>query len=109
MTLRARLLLLKQDRISQLETKLKRLDENEDCEIFLASSRDDSNHDRLQLLADLDSALADYGTFDLFVQAAYALLLDTASITPSLIALVKISRWSVTIVCFSTGQRPNVP
>ncbi|KAL9632056.1 MAG: hypothetical protein Q9204_003954 [Flavoplaca sp. TL-2023a] len=60
--LRARLLLLKQDRISILENKLKHLDENEACEIFLTSSRDDANRNRQQLLADLDSALADYGT-----------------------------------------------
>ena len=48
--------------ISLLENKLKHLDENEACEIFLTSSRDDANRNRRQLLADLDSALADYGT-----------------------------------------------
>ena len=85
MILRARLLLLKQDRISILENKLKHLDENEACEIFLTSSRDDANRNRQQLLADLDSALADYGTL------AYPYCVPPARhhvLTPSLIASV---------------------
>ena len=85
MILRARLLLLKQNRISILESNLNHLDENESCEIFLTSSRDDANCNRQQLLADLDSALADYGTL------TYSYRLPPARyhvLTPLLIASV---------------------
>lgn len=57
---RARLLLLKQDRVSVLEEKLQILDREEPRLIFLGSLRRDANTERQSLLSELDSALADY-------------------------------------------------
>jgi hypothetical protein len=59
--LRARLLLLKQDRISCLEEQLDQIDHNEPLPLFLGKSRGDSNSERISILSQLDSALADYG------------------------------------------------
>ena len=60
-TLRARLLLLKQDRVSELEEKLERLDRDESRKLFLASTRRDANPARRQVLSEIGSALGDYG------------------------------------------------
>jgi hypothetical protein len=43
--LRARLLLLKQERLSILEEKLDKIDQNEKCRLFLGTSRCDANAD----------------------------------------------------------------
>lgn len=59
--LRARLLLLKQDRISSLEEQLDRIDREETHPLFLGNSRRDRNEERKTVLADIDLALADYG------------------------------------------------
>ncbi|KAA6413164.1 MAG: hypothetical protein FRX48_02908 [Lasallia pustulata] len=58
--LRARLLLLKQDRLSLLEKQLERIDLEETAVLFLGSSRCDSNMKRKSILSDIDTALADY-------------------------------------------------
>lgn len=58
---RARLLLLKQDRVSVLEGKLRELDQQEQRLLFLGSFRRDCNPERESLLYELDRALADYG------------------------------------------------
>ena len=60
--LRTRLLLEKQDRLSLLEKELERLDKEEIAPLFLGSIRFDRNKERLQVLSDIDTALADYGT-----------------------------------------------
>ena len=60
---RARLLLVKQDRVSALEGQLRELDEQEQRPLFLGSLRRDGNTERANLLSELDPALADYGNF----------------------------------------------
>lgn len=64
--LRSRLLLLKQDKISQLEQRLDRIDLSETAPLFLGSSRDDRNAERAATLSELDKALEDYGTIKFF-------------------------------------------
>ncbi|KAJ0414327.1 hypothetical protein BJY00DRAFT_318893 [Aspergillus carlsbadensis] len=61
--LRARLLHLKQDRISVLEKKLETIDQEENAVFFLGASRRDKNVERQAIIADIDSALADYDAF----------------------------------------------
>lgn len=58
--LRARLLLLKQDKLSLLEKRLEKIDREEVDLLSLGSSRDDTNSERASLLAEIDAALADY-------------------------------------------------
>lgn len=58
---RARLLLLKQDRIAELEEKLNEIDEDEPRVVFRATRRGDKNPERKALLDELDSALESYG------------------------------------------------
>ncbi|GAB1317148.1 hypothetical protein MFIFM68171_07358 [Madurella fahalii] len=57
---RARLLLLKQDKISVLEKELDRVDREEQSPLFLGKSRFDANANRAAVLAELDTALIDY-------------------------------------------------
>ena len=59
--MRARLLLLKQDRMRLLEQQLEQVDGEESRKPFLSSSRHDANAQRKRILADLDVALAEYG------------------------------------------------
>ncbi|KAK1965460.1 hypothetical protein LY78DRAFT_637519 [Colletotrichum sublineola] len=61
--LRARILLLKQDRLSVLEEKLDQLDEHEESPLFLGKSRCDKNEARRALLQEMESCLADYDAF----------------------------------------------
>ncbi|ETS81128.1 hypothetical protein PFICI_06130 [Pestalotiopsis fici W106-1] len=61
--LRARLLLLKQDRLAVLEQTLEQIDQDEVSPLFLGKSRCDRNTDRIALLAEIDSCLADYDRF----------------------------------------------
>ncbi|KAL6920565.1 hypothetical protein FSHL1_004542 [Fusarium sambucinum] len=58
--LRARLLLIKQDKLAVLEKKLDDIDDVEPVDIFLGKSRIDRNQDRLTVLADIESNLAGY-------------------------------------------------
>ncbi|KAK2009605.1 hypothetical protein LZ32DRAFT_589796 [Colletotrichum eremochloae] len=60
---RARLLLLKQDRLVTLEERLDEIDHQETCSLFLGKSRSDGNQERISLLSELDSCLADYDQF----------------------------------------------
>ena len=62
-SLRARLLLLKQDKLSLLEEQLETIDREESTTIFLGSSRRDRNEERESVLDKIDCALADYGLF----------------------------------------------
>jgi hypothetical protein len=55
------LLLLKQDRLSMLEQKLEQVDHEETSPLFLGKSRCDKNSERISLLSDIESCLADYG------------------------------------------------
>lgn len=60
---RARLLLLKQDKVSRLEKSLMDTDANETRLLFLGSSRRDTNSARLGILTELDAALKDLDDF----------------------------------------------
>lgn len=59
--LHARVLLHKQDAISQLEQRLNGLDNEETNAFFLNSGRGDQNAARLALLAEIESTLLEYG------------------------------------------------
>lgn len=59
--LRARLLLQKQDKLSILEEKLEQVDYLEAAPLYLGKSRSDRNTERITLLSEIDTALADYG------------------------------------------------
>ncbi|KAI0538636.1 hypothetical protein GGR58DRAFT_467466 [Xylaria digitata] len=61
--LRARMLLLKQDRISCLEAQLDQIDQDEQLPLFLAKSRGDTNSERKSVLSQIETALADYDSF----------------------------------------------
>lgn len=58
---RMRLLLLGQDRVTQLEQRLDEIDKSETSPIFLASSRRDRNEERRKVLDELKIALESYG------------------------------------------------
>lgn len=58
---RARLLLLKQDRLSVLEEQLEHIDHSENRPIFLGNTRRDFNPARKQILADMEIELREYG------------------------------------------------
>jgi copper chaperone CopZ len=55
--------LLAQDRLSELEAQLERLDGAERHRINLASRRHDMNEDRADLLRRMGSALQEYGAY----------------------------------------------
>lgn len=59
--IRARILLLKQDKLSMLEQRLEQIDQQETSPLFLGKSRCDKNTDRISLLAEIESTLVDYG------------------------------------------------
>lgn len=61
--LRARVLLVKQERLSILEEKLDQVDKNETSLLYLGKSRSDANENRLSILKEIESSLADYGMF----------------------------------------------
>ncbi|KAF7502934.1 hypothetical protein GJ744_004810 [Endocarpon pusillum] len=69
--LRARLLLLKQDRLSILEQRLDQVDQQETSLLFLGKSRCDGNTNRISLLSEIESCLTDY---DQFVERANRML-----------------------------------
>lgn len=56
-----RLLLQKQDEVSRLEETLDEVDSKEQREIFLGCMRRDVNPERIQILQQLKTALAEYG------------------------------------------------
>ncbi|QPC76221.1 hypothetical protein HYE68_006973 [Fusarium pseudograminearum] len=58
--LRARLLLIKQDKLAVLEKKLDDIDNAEPIPFFLGKTRLDGNQDRLAVLAEIESNLAEY-------------------------------------------------
>lgn len=58
---RARLLLLKQQRVAALEKRLEELDLKELRPLYLGSFQADANLPRSQVLKNLDEALVDYG------------------------------------------------
>lgn len=60
--LRARLLLMKQDRLASLELQLQRIDQEETNLLRLGSNRRDDNAERHTVLQQIDAALEDYGT-----------------------------------------------
>ncbi|KAI1123527.1 hypothetical protein F5Y10DRAFT_51181 [Nemania abortiva] len=61
--LRARLILLKQDKLTLLERRLDEIDEKETSVLFLGKSRCDRNPDRIAILSEIDSCLRDYDKF----------------------------------------------
>jgi hypothetical protein len=64
--LRARLLLQKQDKLSMLEEQLEQVDYEETSPLYLGKSRCDRNAERISLLSEIDSHLADYGKADIY-------------------------------------------
>ncbi|KAK1993570.1 hypothetical protein LX36DRAFT_693638 [Colletotrichum falcatum] len=60
---RARLLLLKQDRLVTLEERLDEIDRQETSPLFLGRSRSDRNQERDSLLSEFNACLADYDQF----------------------------------------------
>lgn len=58
---RARLLLLKQDEVSLLESQLDQIDHEEERDLFVGNSRRDKNPKRKETLGKLDTALSNYG------------------------------------------------
>lgn len=64
--LRARLLLQKQDKLSILEEKLKEVDYLEAAPLYLGKNRSDRNMERISLLSEIDTALADYGNASVY-------------------------------------------
>ncbi|KAL6803301.1 hypothetical protein GGI42DRAFT_342612 [Trichoderma sp. SZMC 28013] len=79
-TLRTRLLLLKQDRLSILERQLEKIDRNEKAMLSLGSCRADKNEDRQAVLAEIDDALENYDAF--LERHQRALTLSTAPARP---------------------------
>ncbi|KAK1773055.1 hypothetical protein QBC45DRAFT_428587 [Copromyces sp. CBS 386.78] len=61
--LRARILLLKQDKLSMLEERLEQVDSEESSPLFLGKSRCDRNAERLSLISQIEACLADYDQF----------------------------------------------
>ena len=59
--IRARLLLLKQDELSLLESQLDNIDNAETRELFLGNRRRDANTERKDILGKIEVALASYG------------------------------------------------
>ncbi|KAK4222723.1 hypothetical protein QBC38DRAFT_489203 [Podospora fimiseda] len=64
-------MLLKQDKLSLLEEKLEKIDEEEASPLSLGASRRDRNADRQATLLELDECLADY---DAFAERTYRIL-----------------------------------
>ncbi|KAK4176441.1 hypothetical protein QBC36DRAFT_311121 [Triangularia setosa] len=61
--IRARILLLKQDKLSMLEERIETIDRDERCPLFLGKSRCDRNTERIDTLAEFEERLADYDRF----------------------------------------------
>ena len=61
LAMRARVLLMKQDRLSLLEEQLDELDNDEPSKLFLGNIRRDGNEARRGVLKAVDKALKDYG------------------------------------------------
>ena len=59
--IRARLLLLKQDELSLLESQLDNIDNEETRELFLGNRRRDANTERKDIVGKIEVALASYG------------------------------------------------
>ncbi|KAH8895992.1 hypothetical protein GQ53DRAFT_779302 [Thozetella sp. PMI_491] len=97
--LRSRLLLLKQDKISQLEQTLDDLDQNETAPLSLGESRSDGNTARISLLTELSSSLEDY---DSFVERTSKML----SLRPALSRDVSsLQKWLRAKGCISRSER----
>ncbi|KAI1141534.1 hypothetical protein F5Y05DRAFT_410091 [Hypoxylon sp. FL0543] len=97
--LRSRLLLLKQDRIAQLEQSLDDLDQNETAPLSLGESRSDRNTARTSLLTELSSDLADY---DLFVERTCKILSLRHALPRDVSSLEK---WLRAKGCISRSER----
>lgn len=59
--MRARTLLLKQDKLAMLEKQLQRIDKNKSEVLYLGSCRADKSSEREVVLLQIDNALRDYG------------------------------------------------
>ncbi|KAL2011080.1 hypothetical protein VTN00DRAFT_3798 [Thermoascus crustaceus] len=86
-TLRARLLHLKQDKLSILEKRLDAIDREENAPLFLGSSRRDRNAERQAVLSEIDPALADYDN----LLARNAQILQFNNATPR--AVMSLRNW----------------
>lgn len=59
-----RILLYKQDKVTQLEQRLNQIDRDEEIPVFLGCRRRDANKEREKVFMDLDIALGIYGMED---------------------------------------------
>src|SRR4051812_44747277 len=59
--LQARIILLHQDRLSEIEARLRAVDSDEEVQLFLSSRRRDENDRRRDLLAEAEQELHAYG------------------------------------------------
>lgn len=62
-TLRTRLILLAQDKLTVLEDRLNKLDQEESSPLFLACSRKDRNSNREDVILQIQTSLSAYGQF----------------------------------------------
>jgi hypothetical protein len=85
-------MLLKQDKVAVLESRLESIDYNERRALFLQSSRDDKNTERATVLNDLDRALADYGK----VHDPYGAITSNTK--------TKMALFSATVKCLDSKQ-----
>lgn len=67
---RLRLMLLKQDEISRLETSLDEIDRHEQRKLFLRSVRKDENNERQTILSKMQRSISEYGK--IFTNIAYS-------------------------------------
>lgn len=98
-TVRARLLLLKQDKISQLEQQLEQADRAEQATLFLSCNRRDQNSERLTILEELDKRLADY---DAFLKRGKEVL-DFDLAAPR--SVLSLQNWIKNTACLARNER----
>ncbi|KAI3328377.1 hypothetical protein F4824DRAFT_493216 [Ustulina deusta] len=102
--LRARVLLLKQDKLTCLESQLDQIDQDEPLPLFLGKSRGDTNSERKSVLSQIESAIADY---DSFIERTHQVLSlspasprDNASLTNWLNGTNCVSRQETEYLCY---------
>ncbi|KAF2195567.1 hypothetical protein K469DRAFT_649652 [Zopfia rhizophila CBS 207.26] len=96
--LRARLLLTKQDEISELEEQLEQIDREETVVPFLASIRHDNNNKRRDVLSRIDTALTRY---DALVERNHKMLSYRAA---GLRHVVSLQNWVNNNACLARAE-----
>lgn len=67
---------MKQDRITCLEEQLDKVDQDEPLPVFLGKSRGDTNSERLSILSQIESAIADYGMLVILILRSQLFILN---------------------------------